>query len=1018
MRLHELTVTAFGPFAETVTVDFDELGATGLFLLTGPTGAGKSSVLDAVCFGLYGDVPGDRAGARQLRSDHAGPDAEPRVRLRFSVGERSFRLSRSPAWDRPKRRGAGTRRIQASVVAEELRDGRWEALSTRLDETGQLVGELLGMTLTQFTQVALLPQGRFQTFLRASSTERHAVLQRLFRTRRFDDVEHWLAEQRRSTGREAGAALERCAQVLERLCEAAAVELPDAWIAEPGATPATALATAVGAGLFDDWCRELREGLHAAVTERRTTEVAAREELEATRERWEQERRTTTARTRGLAAQRLRDELDAEEPAVTSARSRLRRDAEARPVRALARDEQEHAARLRTVSARVEELRAALPGAPTGPTALGEWRDDISRRQAVVQGWLSREVELDDVRVRHTDAARVAAGSAERAVALEHRVRETTAQVQVLASRQAELRPAAVEVETLVVSLERATAGAHASQQTALTSEELREAVDRQQVLAQVALRLRAEHLDARERRISGAAAELAAGLAVGCSCPVCGSVDHPAPAARAAGAGRAGEDAARAAFESAETERLAADEFVAGVRARLASWQARCTGLDADGWSRAVAEAESDLEAARGAATELADLDAELTRQRAVAAEVAADLSAVRARATAERREARDLERRRDRLEAELVDLVAASGGPDEGTDEVPDDGTGPGAVERLARRLTARHAAVTALLRGAEQQAQARRDHHRAAATAQAAVQEAGFDDVDACLAAVLADDLRTRLQEQVATWEQRTAEVAHVLDEPEVARALQAPAPDPETTARLLRAQELEHRRLVGVLRTAEQRATRVDALAVDLRALLDDWTPRRDRHDSGAALAGLVEGTSADNRLRMRLTGYVLAERLRQVVAAANQRLAAMTEERFALEHAEEKGAGEQRGGLSLRVRDDWSGTRRDPATLSGGESFVVSLALALGLADTVAQEAGGTTIETLFVDEGFGALDTDTLDAVLDVLDGLRDGGRVVGLVSHVAELRARVPSQLEVRKGRHGSTLGVGVAAH
>jgi exonuclease SbcC len=181
--------------------------------------------------------------------------------------------------------------------------------------------------------------------------------------------------------------------------------------------------------------------------------------------------------------------------------------------------------------------------------------------------------------------------------------------------------------------------------------------------------------------------------------------------------------------------------------------------------------------------------------------------------------------------------------------------------------------------------------------------------------------------------------------------------------------------------------------------------------RHEHAVAANLASLVEGRSTDNQLKMRLSAYVLTERLRQVVAAANERLGSMTDERYTLEQADAKGAGEQRGGLSLRVRDEWSGKQRDPATLSGGETFLVSLALALGLADTVSHEAGGTDLETLFIDEGFGALDARTLDAVMDTLDALRDGGRVVGLVSHVPELRNRITSQLEVSKARRGSTL-------
>src|SRR3954469_2883346 len=144
MRLHQLSATAFGPFVDTVCVDFDELSAGGVFLLTGDTGAGKTSVLDAVCFALYGEVPGDRHTARHLRSDHAPPSTAPLVTLELTVGERTFRFTRSPAWERAKKRGTGTTRIQAHVLVEELADSSWTTLTNRLDEAGQLVTHLLG----------------------------------------------------------------------------------------------------------------------------------------------------------------------------------------------------------------------------------------------------------------------------------------------------------------------------------------------------------------------------------------------------------------------------------------------------------------------------------------------------------------------------------------------------------------------------------------------------------------------------------------------------------------------------------------------------------------------------------------------------------------------------------------------------------------------------------------------------------------------------------------------------------
>ncbi|MEU4515708.1 SbcC/MukB-like Walker B domain-containing protein, partial [Nonomuraea wenchangensis] len=202
--------------------------------------------------------------------------------------------------------------------------------------------------------------------------------------------------------------------------------------------------------------------------------------------------------------------------------------------------------------------------------------------------------------------------------------------------------------------------------------------------------------------------------------------------------------------------------------------------------------------------------------------------------------------------------------------------------------------------------------------------------------------------------------------------------------------------------------------------ELSACVARWRPAEERHRLAERMAALTGGTSGDNRWSMSLSSYVLGERLRAVVEAANERLDHMSAGRYLLQHDLRKTAGSRGrsgGGLGLRVSDGWTGVDRDPATLSGGESFITSLALALGLADVVTAEAGGAEIGTLFVDEGFGTLDEDTLDGVLDILDGLRDGGRAVGIVSHVAELRSRITAQLKVTKTRRGSALatsGVG----
>jgi exonuclease SbcC len=212
---------------------------------------------------------------------------------------------------------------------------------------------------------------------------------------------------------------------------------------------------------------------------------------------------------------------------------------------------------------------------------------------------------------------------------------------------------------------------------------------------------------------------------------------------------------------------------------------------------------------------------------------------------------------------------------------------------------------------------------------------------------------------------------------------------------------------------VAHLAEETRDATKRSAALLQGALRLWEPRRDEAATAETMARLVRGTGADNQLQMRLSAYVLATRLDQVVDAANERLGHMREHRFLLERTGRAARKGSQAGLALQVLDLWTGDTRDPATLSGGETFVVSLALALGLADVVTQEAGGVELQTLFVDEGFGMLDADTLDDVMDRLDGLRTGGRTVGVVSHVSELRGRIPVQLHVHKSRAGSRVEV-----
>jgi len=299
-------------------------------------------------------------------------------------------------------------------------------------------------------------------------------------------------------------------------------------------------------------------------------------------------------------------------------------------------------------------------------------------------------------------------------------------------------------------------------------------------------------------------------------------------------------------------------------------------------------------------------------------------------------------------------------------------------------------------------------------AAQEAARAAREAGFADVADVEAAARSVAERETKAETLRRLDDQHAAVTGILADPELVAAAAEEAPDLVALGAARDEAEHVYTGLTSALDRATSRRARLLELRGELVAHIERWRPADERHRLAERMAALASGTSSDNQWSMSLSSYVLGERLRQVVDAANERLDHMSGGRYLLRHDLAKTAGSRAragGGLGLRVWDGWTGVERDPATLSGGESFITSLALALGLADVVTAEAGGAEIGTLFVDEGFGTLDEDTLDGVLDILDGLRDGGRAVGIISHVAELRVRIPTQLKVAKTRTGSTL-------
>ncbi|WP_418955818.1 AAA family ATPase [Streptomyces tritici] len=1075
MRLHRLVVTGFGPFGGTQEIDFDALSSAGLFLLHGPTGAGKTSVLDAVCYALYGAVPGARQSpGTSLRSDHAAPGTSTEVTLELTVAGRRLEVTRRPAQQRPKKRGGGftTEKAQSWLREYDAETGAWQALSRSHQEIGEELGQAVGMSREQFCQVVLLPQGDFARFLRADAEARGRLLGRLFDTRRFAAVEERLAELRRGAEKRVQEGDERLLGLAQRIAEAAGGAAGDASVEQRPGEPGLAEAVQVRAAIARSEARETLDVAGLAL-------AAAEDRRDAARRRLDEERELAARQQRHAEALRRRAALDArraERDGWQAALDRARKADLVAPALDLRDDaERAHA----DAAAARERSRADLP-----PDLADAGAEPLSRLELELRERLAR---LDSAR----RAEQRSAALGEELAALDRQARADEELLQeadawladweALRTAHQERIDAAQDAATRAEHLAGRLEPARRRLDAARRRDELAARVTRGEARVTAAREERnaakETWLDVKSRRLQGIAAELAAALTDGDPCQVCGSTAHPAPARTGADhVDRATEDAAYAAYSRAEQSHTEAErelavtreswttaraEVLAGLAsaARVGAAAARNAAAhagpdaaaripgpgaapgtdrtaltdpadptapaDGEGSSVAVPGPRPAVPAPAGAAApagadaeptvaELADEVRRLEREHAAAHALAAQTHAARealARAEREHEERlaarQEAERRvaartsqRETLERERATL----------DEEVA---RGRGDVRSVAEHATLLERRIAILVDAAETvravELTAERLKEADGRLADAAFR-AGFATPAEAAAARLDDARHRELQHRLDAWQAEDAAVADRLRDPETRAAAALPPADPAAAEAVHTAAERALRAADAALAAVRDRCAALDRLSRQADEEVRRLGPLREEYERVARLAALTAGTSAENERRMRLESYVLAARLEQVAAAATARLHRMSSGRYTLVHSDARTGG-KRAGLGLHVVDAWTGNERDTATLSGGETFFASLALALGLADVVSDEAGGVRLDTLFIDEGFGSLDDQTLDEVLDVLDSLRERDRSVGIVSHVADLRRRIPAQLEVVKERHGSAV-------
>lgn len=873
MRPLNLTMSAFGPYAGQTTVDFSVLGTSGLYLITGDTGAGKTTIFDAITYALYGEASGESRESSMLRSKYAAPETPTFVELTFLNGGRTYTVRRNPEYTRPKTRGTGTT-VQKADAELTMPDGR---IITKARDVTAAVTDIVGVDREQFARIAMIAQGEFRKLLLAQTDERKAIFRQIFHTGQYQALQNRLKEE--------AAALDRqCGELEAGLRQAAGSIRCDAPETLPDALDTDALLAALDTLLYADEAALTQAQAEHAETETQREQVLSdlgkAEALEAARGKLaEAESAWTEAQAEMKAAQAALDTATASQPEIQSRRQDITRLEDA-----LRRYEQ-----LDTLHAQAEAERKRLAQKRSDLDAARARTDAAAKALETARGKLSGQPKLA--------VAAAQAGHAQDAAA------QRCAQLAALETQ----RQQCAELETAL---------------TAAQAEYQKAAEAAQAALAHYGAQNRA-YLDAQ-------AGILARTLVPGQPCPVCGATEHPCPAAApeqtpdAAALKRALSDSDRAQKTAAERSAQAAGLCgqLDAVRGALAqSCRALTPPLDPD----TLAETLPALRAA--AARDAEALAAQHTAQQQALSALQALEAGLPAQEEALRRQQADIQERAQELSARAARCAELDAETERRAQELPH--------ENRAAALTGKRDAL------------------------RAQIQAAPPADIAA---------LRTRRD------------------------------------ALTVRAEQLQRQVSTCDARLEQNRAART---AIDTRR--QQHAAVRARWQWVHALAATANG-AVPGKEKIMLETYIQTAYFDRILGRANTRLLIMSGGQYELRRCARAGDNRSQTGLELEVIDHYNGTARSVKTLSGGETFAASLSLALGLSDEVQATAGGVQLEAMFVDEGFGSLDSEALQQALAALVGVSGGSRIVGIISHVAELKDRIDRQIIVTKDRSGGS--------
>lgn len=1021
MKPISLTIEAFGPYRDSVTLDFNELQDHSMFLIAGPTGAGKTSILDAMVYALYGETSGEVRKTDAIRSDFAEPHRMTRVDFSFAIGDAQYRVERLPKQMVAKKRGTGMREQNASATVYEKKDGEWKVIATSAAAIRDTIQQIIGFRKDQFLQVVLLPQGEFRKLLVASTSEREELLHTLFRT----ELYRKLQEALKTAYDEAKAGIE------ENLTKQTAFIQS---IPHDGATPMVTI----------EHVRELlaNRGPHRdALAIERDEAVTVVEQFNVLRSQWslynqaqqslvEATSKLDLVKTKETERVNLSEKvqfLNSLAPTHELYKQYIEKKAVLKTLEQALSDAEE---RVKLATQHEDKCLEVYSGLEGQVESIQVKRTTLAQFQQQAEKFDELDVLKKEFSTLHSSLEELDSKKSEDALVKQRELVKTLeADLEALRKQLQDNNKFLEDTPVIQGQLNDLHRYSELLEEISKIQKEID---DKGQTLASLGetVQVAKVHLERLEHLMQeGRAFELVHLVVANEPCPVCGSTDHPQLAAKPEiyptkdeiEEARTARDLAlqKQASEVGQQKTLVTrlDELTKQVDA-----QASTLTLSIDGFSeKNFASVQQDLLAKMDQLTALrgkSELLSKTIADKEHKLKVARDkLAALELDHNELLKNLHDLEIRMSSVQANIDALsktlpttdIAAWQKQLESLDSeitVYDEQVKVGKtnLEAAREQLNAKRGRLETLSSQVKEETKNLNLMYKNYTKSLQTISLAEDDFVEALRDIKEIETYRTQLHALDEAFNKAQAVYDAAL------KAAEAVVKPSDTVSDEIYATAVEHRdTLVGNLAAWDKETKHIETTLILLEALEAAMGEAREKVKFLSRLNDLANGGEQGFK-NVTFERYVLGAILDEVVYAANLRLQKMSRNRYSLERSDYTGGGRGKQGLDLAVMDAFTGQSRPANTLSGGETFLASMALALGLADVIQSYAGGIHMDTMFIDEGFGTLDPDTLELAMETLVQLQSSGRLIGMISHVPELKSRIPAHLEVIRGDDGST--------